>query len=201
MRASHIAAAVVLASLLAGCGPSKPDRVLSQPPAPAQTGAAVPFSQVDRPVDLAKFDSDPCSLLTKEQVAAVVADPPNNVRSSRRNMLPAFGCSWVNLGGALMSALKPVGDQRTLAELSDSPLKKAGKLEPWTETSLDGFPAVVYHMFRNMDECSISVQVTEKQMLTFEIQGKDLPGSYWDNDRCGGVGKMAELVIGNLRQG
>jgi hypothetical protein len=36
-------------------------------------------------------------------------------------------------------------------------------------------------------------------MLTFEIIGKDLPKNYWANDRCGGVAKMAEAVIGNLR--
>ncbi|WIX76621.1 DUF3558 domain-containing protein [Amycolatopsis carbonis] len=186
--------------LLSGCGPAKPVRVLSQPPTPAQTGAPLPLSQVDRPVDLAKFDADPCSLLTKDQAAAVVADPPNDIRANRRTTLPAFGCSWTNHGGALIEALKPVQNPSTLAELSVSPLKKDGELEPWTETSIAGLPAVVYHVFRFMDECSVSVQVTDEQMLTFDVQGTDLPGSYWDKDRCGGLLKMAEFVIGNLRQ-
>ena len=196
-----LGAAVLAAGLLSACGPSAPERVLSQPPAPAQTGAPQPLTQVDRPVDLVKFDSDPCGLLAKEQVAAVVADPPDDVRANRQSVPPAFGCSWTNHGGALMSASKPIESPKTLSELSDSPLKKDGKLEPWTETSIDGLPAVVYHVFEHTDECSVSVQVTDEQMLTFDIQGKDLPGSYWDKDRCGGVGKMAESVIGNLRQG
>ncbi|MEV4603484.1 DUF3558 domain-containing protein [Amycolatopsis sp. NPDC049253] len=201
MRAWALAGLVVLAAgLLSGCGPAKPHRLLSQPPAPAQTGAPLPFTQVDRPVDLAKFDSDPCSLLTKDQAAAVVADPPNDIRANRRATLPAFGCSWTNHGGALFEALKPVQGPSTLAELSVSPLKKDGELDPWTETSIAGLPAVVYHVFRHTYECSVSVQVTQDQMLTFDIQGKDLPGSYWDNDRCGGLAKMAEFVIGNLRQ-
>lgn len=200
-RLPILGAAVLVAALLTACGPSGPKRVLSQPPAPPRTGAPRPFTQVDRPVNLAKFDSDPCSLLTKEQVAAAVTDPPNNVTPVRKYAPPASGCSWVNLRGATMSALRPVNAPTTLTELSAYRLDRHDRLEPWAETSIDGLPAVVYHMFRDMDECTVSIQVTEKQMLTFEIQGKDLPGSYWDKDRCGGVEKMAELVIGNLRQG
>ncbi|WP_326949213.1 DUF3558 domain-containing protein [Amycolatopsis sp. NBC_01307] len=192
--------AILATGLLSACGPSKPERLLSQPPASARTGAPLPLAQVERPVDLARFDSDPCALLTKDQVAAVVADPPDDVRANRQTVPPAFGCSWTNHGGALVSAAKPIESPKTLDELAASPLKEDGKLEPWTETSVDGLPAVVYHVFGHTDECSVSVQVTEEQMLTFDIQGKDLPGSYWDKDRCGGVAKMAELVIGNLRQ-
>jgi hypothetical protein len=202
MRALSLAcAAVVAASVLAGCGPSAPDRVLTQPPVPAQTGAPMPVTQVDQPVDLTKFDSDPCGLLTKEQVAAVVADPPADVGAYRQVNLPAFGCSWTRTLDAVHSALKPVQGPRTLAELSVSNLKESGELEPWTETSIDGLPAVVYHEFGDMGECSVSVQVTEKQMLTFDVTGKSRPGSYWDTDLCGGVAKMAEFVIGNLRKG
>lgn len=201
MRASAIAYTTLLSvSLLAACGSSTPERFLSGPPAPAQTGAPLPLDQVEAPLDLAKFDSDPCSLLTKEQAAAVVVDPPNGIQASRRTTLPAFGCAWPNPAGALLVALKPVQSPKTLTELSTSPLKKNGELEPWTETSISGLPAVVYHEFRTPGECSVSVEVTEQQMLTFEIEGRDLRNNYWDNDRCGGVAKMAELVIGNLRQ-
>jgi hypothetical protein len=201
MRTPAIACATLLSmSLLASCGPSQPDRLLSQPPAPAQTGAPLPLDQVDAPVDLARFDSDPCSLLTKEQAAAVVSDPPTGMQPNRLTSLPAFGCSWPNPAGAQMVALKPVQSPRTLTELSTSPLKQSGELEPWTETSISGLPAVVYHQFGSTGECSVSVEVTAEQMLTFEIEGKDLRGNYWDTDRCGGVAKMAEFVIGNLRQ-
>ncbi|MGW5742094.1 DUF3558 domain-containing protein [Amycolatopsis sp. NPDC003861] len=201
MRAPAIACATLLSvSLLAGCGPSAPQRVLSQPPAPAQTGAPLPLDRVDTPVNLAKFDSDPCSLLTKEQAAAVVSDPPDGIKPFRRTSLPAFGCSWPNPAGALLVALKPVQGPKTLTELSTSPLKRSGELEPWTETSIRGLPAVVYHQLGSTEECSVSVEVTADQMLTFEIEGKDLRGNYWDTDRCGGVAKMAEFVIGNLQQ-
>jgi hypothetical protein len=58
---------------------------------------------------------------------------------------------------------------------------------------------VVHHQFGSAEECSISVEVTAEQMLTFEIEGKDLRDSCLDTDRCGGVAKMAEFVIDNLR--
>ncbi|WP_410628186.1 DUF3558 domain-containing protein [Amycolatopsis sp. cmx-8-4] len=192
-------AVLVSASLLTGCGPSTPERVLTQPPAPAQTGAPLPVDQVDRPLDLTRFDADPCSLLTKDQVAAVVADPPDGAQPFRKPT-PLFGCSWVEAMGANATVSKPAGKIRTLTELSASPARTADELEPWTETSIEGLPAIVYHQRGDTTDCSVSVQVTEQQMLTFEIIGKDLPKNYWANDRCGGVAKMAESVIGNLRQ-
>ncbi|SFW92066.1 Protein of unknown function [Amycolatopsis australiensis] len=193
-------AALVSASLLAGCGPSEPERVLAQPPAPVQTGAPLPPDHVDQPVDLTKFDTDPCSLLTTEQVAAVVADPPDGVRPVRQTTAPTYGCSWVEPFGANATASKPANGPRTLTELSATEARKHDELEPWTETSIDGLPAIVYHQRGSTDDCSVAVQVTDQQMLTFEIVGKDLPGNYWANDRCGGVAKMAEAVIGNLRK-
>ncbi|WP_160169729.1 DUF3558 domain-containing protein [Amycolatopsis rifamycinica] len=191
---------LVTAGFLTGCGPSTPERVLTQPPAPAQTGAPLPLDQVDKPLDLAKFDTDPCSLLTKEQVAAVVADPPADVSAFRKTTAPIYGCSWVTPVGTNATASKPAKSPRTLTELAESPARKADMFEPWTETSIDGLPAIVYHQRDSTDDCSVAVQATEQQMLTFEIIGKDLPRNYWANDRCGGVAKMAEAVIGNLRQ-
>ncbi len=55
MRTRVLGCAVLVSTgLLTGCGPSKPERVLAQPPAPAQTGAPLPLDQVDKPLDLAK---------------------------------------------------------------------------------------------------------------------------------------------------
>ncbi|MEU4252720.1 DUF3558 domain-containing protein [Amycolatopsis sp. NPDC026612] len=188
------------ASFLTGCGPSTPERVLAQPAALAQTGAPLPLDQVDKPLDLAKFDADPCSLLTKGQIAASVADPPGEVSAFRKITAPIYGCSWVAPLGANATASKPAKSPRTLTELPESAARKADLFEPWTETSIEGLPAIVYHQRGSTDDCSVAVQVTDQQMLTFEIIGKDLPNNYWANDRCGGVAKMAEVVIGNLRR-
>ncbi|MFF1612215.1 DUF3558 domain-containing protein [Amycolatopsis sp. NPDC058278] len=201
MKTRVLSCAVLVAtSLLTSCGPSTPERVLTQPPGPARTGAPLPLDQVDKPLDLAKFDADPCSLLTKDQVAAAVADPPGDVSAFRKAAAPIYGCSWVAPLGANATASKPAKSPRTLTELSESAARKADMFEPWTETSIEDLPAVVYHQRGSTDDCSVAVQVTDQQMLTFEIIGKDLPRNYWANDRCGGVAKMAEAVIGNLRQ-
>lgn len=193
-------AALVSVSLLAGCGPSTPERVLTQPPAPAQTGAPLPLNQVDKPLHLGKFETDPCSLLTKEQVAAVVADPPADVSVFRKTTAPLYGCSWATPLGTNATASKPAKNPRTLTELAESPARKGDLFEPWTETSIDGLPTIVYHQRGSTDDCSVAVQVTDQQMLTFQITGKDLPHNYWADDRCGGVAKMAEAVIINLRE-
>ncbi|MEU4253155.1 DUF3558 family protein [Amycolatopsis sp. NPDC026612] len=146
--------------------------------------APLPLDQVDKPLDITKFDADPCSLLTKDQVAAVVADPPSDVSAFRKTTTPVYGCSWATPLGTNATASKPAKSPRTLTELSESAARKA----------------VVYQRRGSTDDCSVSVQVTGQQMLTFQITGTDLPHNYWANDRCGGVAKMAEAVIGNLRR-
>ncbi|WP_410562256.1 DUF3558 domain-containing protein [Amycolatopsis sp. cmx-4-61] len=166
-------------------------------PGPDRCATATrPGRQTPRP---GQVDADPCSLLTRDQVAAVVADPPGEVNAFRKATAPIYGCSWVAPLGANATASKPAKRPQTLTELAESPARKADMFEPWTETSIDGLPAIVYHQRGSTDDCSVAVQATDRQMLTFEIVGKDLPGNYWANDRCGGVAKMAEAVIGNLR--
>jgi hypothetical protein len=193
-------AVVVAASSLVACGPKEPERLLNQPPAPVRTGSPLPFAPVERPVDLAKFESDPCGLLTKEQVAAVVVDPPTDVKPGRTSNTTEFGCAWNTWQSPLVSVLKPLKSPMTLGELSASYLKRAGKLEPWTETSLDGLPVVVYHELQVPDECDVAVGVGDGQLLKFSFHGQGR-STYWEEDRCGGVLKTAEFVIGNLRAG
>ncbi|MET9002697.1 DUF3558 domain-containing protein [Amycolatopsis sp. NPDC004169] len=169
-------------------------------PSPRANRRAAALGQVDRPLDLAKFDTDPYSLLTKDQVAAVVADPPADVSAFRKTTAPIHGCSWAPPLGANATASKPANNPHTLTELAESPARKTDLFEPWTETSINGLPAIVYHQRGSTDDCSVAVQVTDQQMLTFQITDKDLPHNYWAHDRCRGVAKMAEAVIGNLRQ-
>jgi hypothetical protein len=57
----------------------------------------------------------------------------------------------------------------------DKRKSRPSRLEPWSETSIDGRPAVVYHEFADPGACSVSVQVTDGQMFAFEITGKDMP--------------------------
>ncbi|MEV6624236.1 DUF3558 domain-containing protein [Amycolatopsis sp. NPDC051106] len=194
-------AAVLGGSMLTGCGPSEPKRILTEPPAPAQTGAALPFTPVEQPIDLTKFDSDPCALLTKEQVAAVVQDPPDDVRPARSGTTVSAGCAWNTWYSPLVSALKPLEEPKTLDELKNTSRRRSGAMDPWTETSVSGLPAVVFHEARGPEECDVAVGVTDTDMLIFSYHGSGTHSTYWETDRCGGVLKTAEYVLGNLRKG
>ncbi|WP_284747367.1 DUF3558 domain-containing protein [Amycolatopsis sp. RTGN1] len=196
-----IAAALLGASLLTACGPSEPKRILAEPPTPAQTGPALPFTPVQDPVDLAKFDSDPCSLLTREQVAAVVEDPPDNVRPGKSVTAGSAGCAWNTWYSPLVSVLKQLKEPKTLEEFKNLPRRESGAMDPWTETSVAGLPAAVFHEARGPEECDVAVGVTDTDLLIFSYHGSGTHSTYWESDRCGGVLKTAEYVLGNLRKG
>ncbi|MEV6873918.1 DUF3558 domain-containing protein [Amycolatopsis sp. NPDC051128] len=191
--------AAIFGSFVTACGPSEPKRVLSGPPAPAVTGSAVPFTPVPQPVDLAKFDDDPCGLLTGEQVAAVVTDPPDDVKPRRLSNTVSVGCAWNTWRSPLVTVEKPIHDPLTLTELKNTGRRKSGAFDPWTEVSVAGLPAVVFHEMRGPDNCDVAVGVTDDAMLIFSFHGNGSTSTYWDKDRCGGVLKTAEFVIGNLR--
>ncbi len=96
--------------------------------------------------------------------------------------------------------LQTAGKIRTLTALSASPAPTADELEPWTQTSIDALPTIVYRQRGNPPDCSKSVQVTDQQMLTFQIIEDDLAKNYRANNPYSGGAKMAEAVTGNHRQ-
>lgn len=193
--------AILGGSAITACGAAGPKRVLSQPPSPAQTGPALPLTPVPQPVDLTKFDADPCGLLTKDQVAAVVADPPDAVTPRKSLTTASVGCAWNGGNSPLVSVLKPLTEPTTLEGLKNTSRRESGALDPWTETSLDGLPTAVFHEMPGPDNCDVAVAVTDADMLVFSFHGNGSTSTYWDKDRCGGVLKTAEFVIGNLRAG
>ncbi|NBH09752.1 DUF3558 domain-containing protein [Amycolatopsis sp. SID8362] len=202
MRLSPLVLAALLGgSLLTACGPSGLEKTLPEPPSPARTGPALPLTPVRQPVDLAKFDTDPCGLLTKEQVAAVVADPPDIVSPRRSSTEEAVGCVWTSGKSPAVSVLKPLTEPKTLAALKDTPRRVAGAMDSWTEVSVSGLPAAIFHETSGANDCAVGVAVTDTDMLIFSYRGEGAPSVYWDKDRCGGVLKTAEFVLGNLRSG
>ncbi|WP_370969403.1 DUF3558 domain-containing protein [Amycolatopsis sp. cg9] len=199
-RSSPLVLAAILAgALLTACGPSRLKTTLLEPPLPPQTGPALPLTPVRQPVDLAKFDADPCSLLTKEQVAAVVADPPDIVTPRRSFTAVAAGCVWTSGKSPAVSALKSLTEPKTLEALKDSSRRESGALDPWSGVSISGLPAAIFHEMPGPDNCDVAIGVTDSDMLIFSYHGNGAPSVYWDKDRCGGVLKTAEFVLGNLR--
>ncbi|WP_328606867.1 DUF3558 domain-containing protein [Amycolatopsis sp. NBC_00345] len=186
-------------ALLTACGPKQPTPILDQPPTPVRPGAAIPFTPVKQPLDPTPFEKAPCQILDKEQVAAVVADPPSDVQPFVSNDPTLFRCNWTSPRGPLVTILEPLVKPQNLTELAASRSSAEHGLEPWSEVSLDGYPVVIYHEFSGPNDCNVAVGISDAKMLQFSYRGETSPSHYWDKDRCGGVLKTAEFVLTNLR--
>ncbi|SEP47276.1 DUF3558 domain-containing protein [Amycolatopsis saalfeldensis] len=197
--AALLCAAIITTAALTACGPKQPTPTLTQPPTPVQPGAAIPFTPVKQPLDLTSFEKAPCQILTKEQVAAVVADPPSDVRPTLGDNSAAVGCNWISRSGPLVIISEPLAGPVNLAELAASRPTSTHNLEPWSEVSLDGYPTVVYHQGSGPDDCDVAVGVSDTKMLHVSYGGDGTPSRYWDKNRCGGVLKTADFVLNNLR--
>ncbi|RSM68319.1 hypothetical protein DL991_41995 [Amycolatopsis sp. WAC 01375] len=189
-------AIVVLAG---GCGPGKPDPLLKERPAPARAGDAIPVTPVEQPVDLASFRADPCGSLKREDVAALVIDPPDRVKPSRADS-PLLGCAWVTRDAPQLRVQIPAVKEKSLAGLTALSASNQGTYSGWRELSIEGLPAAQYHLFGDMKSCAMVVGVSDDAALEFDYMVPDgVDSQYWGTDRCAGVLKAAELVIGNLR--
>lgn len=188
-----------VAVLVAGCDLGRPDPLLDGPPVPAQVGGAIPLAPVKDPVDLTSFRVDPCGSLKREDVAALITDPPDNVNPSRADSAPT-GCSWNVWRGPLLSIRLPAGKEKTLVELAALNERDPGLYPGWQELSIGGLPAARYRLSGDMKSCDLVVGMADDAALTFgyRIGGED-SSQYWGADRCAAVFKAAELVIGNLR--
>ena len=199
--AAALCGVVAGTALLTACGPKEPTPTLAQPPTPVTPGAAIPFTPVRQPLDATPFEKDPCQILTKDQVAAVVADPPSDVQRSASNDSALFRCSWTSPRGPLLTILEPLVKPQNLTELAAYRTSAGHSLEPWTEVSIDGYPVVIYHEFSGTKDCDVAVGISDTKMLQFNSRGETSPSHYWAKDHCGGVLKTAEFVLDNLRHG
>ncbi|SEP47272.1 DUF3558 domain-containing protein [Amycolatopsis saalfeldensis] len=191
--------AILATAALTACDPKEPAPVLDQPPTPVQPGPILPFTPVKQPLDLTPFESAPCQILTKDQVAAVVDDPPDGVRPTASKDPATFRCTWVTTHGLLVTISEPQVKPVNLTELAATRASRARGLEPWSEISLDGYPAAIFHETPGPDDCDVAVGVNDTKMLHFSYGGEGSPSRYWDKNRCGGVLKTAEFVLDNLR--
>ncbi|MGH9060235.1 MAG: DUF3558 domain-containing protein, partial [Acidimicrobiales bacterium] len=149
---------------------------------------------------LTPFEKAPCQILTKEQIAAVVADPPSDVRPFATNSPAVFRCSWVTPHGPLVSISEPLVKPVTFTDLATTRSSQLHGLEPWSEISLHGYPAAIFHEITGPTDCDVAVGVSDTKMLHFAYGGEGSPSRYWNKDRCGGVLKTADFVLTNLRR-
>ncbi|WP_158633260.1 DUF3558 family protein [Amycolatopsis sp. WAC 04182] len=200
--------AVLATSLVAGCGVLWSDQVLDSPPAPARVEWTIQALPVRNPLGLAVFRANPCRVLNHEQVAALLMDPPDKVKTSSSDPNNLNSCEWSYYeAGSLTIAILPAdlgGIDKRVATHRESPDRYA----QWREFSIDGLPVFQYvsnppvfeyNGHRRM-ACSVEVGVNDTEVLNFEYgQVDEAKSTYWGTDRCAAALKAAELVIGNLR--
>jgi len=190
---------LLVIALVSGCGLGKPNPLLEGPPAPAQVGGVIPLTPVKEPVDLASFQVDPCGTLKRENIAALIVDPPDEVSPRRADSAPT-GCSWNVLGGPLLSVRLPAGKEVTLAEIAALNERDPSLYPGWRELSISGLPGAQYHSSGDMKSCELMVGMSDEAALEFRYQVTGgAKSQYWGEDRCAAALKAAELVIGNLR--
>jgi hypothetical protein len=194
--------------LVAGCGIFKPKPILDGRPAPAQVGDPVPVTPVQDPVDLGRFRAKSCDILKREQVAALIVDPPDKVDSGDFSIGGSYACSWSQYRAGTLMIGVPRAGLSGLGELISRQREKPTDFSQWHALSIAGLPAVEYienppyfeYNGSRLMSCFVEVGVSDAESLEFKFsQMNEERSQYWGEDRCAAALKAAEFVIGNLR--
>ncbi|MET8756302.1 DUF3558 domain-containing protein [Lentzea sp. NPDC004782] len=182
---------VTLAGIMSACSGTEPGRPTASNPTgttPSSTSKAAPGPDLD----LSKFTSRPCDLLTAAQLAQLgTFDPPT---SGHQELGP--GCRWeakeVLKGAAYSVTLSTEGN--TLESM-----REASKAEPvFRETTVAGYPAFSKDGTTGKGNCGTAVKTSSKEAIYVQIStlNKETP-EY--KDSCRATEKVAALVVQNLK--
>lgn len=205
MRSLFLGICILLASLVVGCGFGK---VLDAPPVRALTGPAIPAAPVQVPLPLNSFTADPCGVLGRAEVAALIADPPDKVKAERYSVGYDGACKWDQFRAGSLTVGIPRAATGGLDELVDRHKRDPAAFSRWRELSIAGLPAVELignppvfeYNGSTLEACTVEVGATDAELLEFRYsQVNDAKSEYWGGDRCAVALKAAEFVIGNLR--
>ncbi|MFJ4097830.1 DUF3558 domain-containing protein [Amycolatopsis japonica] len=196
---------ILLASLVAGCGFGK---VLDAPPVRALTGPAIPVAPVQDPLPLNSFTVDPCGVLGRAEVAALIADPPDKVKAELYSAGYDRACKWDQYRAGSLTVGIPRTATGSLEELVGRHKRDPSTFSHWRELSISGLPAVEQvgnppvfeYNGSTLKACTVEVGAADTELLEFKYsQVNDAKSQYWGDDRCAVALKAAEFVIGNLR--
>ncbi|MGW4831751.1 DUF3558 domain-containing protein [Amycolatopsis japonica] len=204
-RTLKMPVAVLTSLLIAGCGSGG---ILENRPSPALTGPAIPAVPVQDPLPLNSFTANPCGVLGRAEVAALIADPPDEVKAERYSVGYDRACKWDQFRAGSLTVGIPRAATGSLEERVDRHRRDPSNFSHWRELSISGLPAVEQvgnppafeYNGSTLKACTVEVGVTDSELLEFNYsQVNDTKSQYWGDDRCAAALKAAELVIGNLR--
>ena len=191
-----VAAAGLLLAATAACSsnPGTPAPASSAAPsAPASSGPNVP--KVPAPLTVAKYEQDPCSLLTAAQANEVI----KSVRTTKAAGNAAPICTWFDAddSGLTIGFLPHQGGLATIYQNSGD--STAGYFKPAPDVA--GYPAA---FFSNMDDrsrggCQVAVGVTDDEVFTSSVLLQQSSPSY--ADPCALAAKAAAAAVTTIKAG
>ncbi|MBB4686400.1 DUF3558 domain-containing protein [Amycolatopsis jiangsuensis] len=174
-------------------GTSNPATSSNAPTSPSSTGPKVP--QVTTPLDVTKYEQDPCSALTQTQATQVF----NAARSRKNDSNVAPACDWFDSdnNGVSLGFLPGQGGLTTV--YGNSSGSSAGYFE--AAPDVFGYPAAFSDVSddRKNGACQIFVGVTSDE--AFSVSSLLRPSSSSYSDPCSLVTKVAEAAVATIKAG
>ncbi|MGB3442313.1 MAG: DUF3558 domain-containing protein [Actinophytocola sp.] len=151
--------------------------------------------KVENPIDVAKFEQQPCLALTDDQVRQAGLVPPGEQGEG------AFGpsCNWRNRESGANINLQ-VGDPGRRGLTAVYAGNEAGKFDLWIKLEpIEGFPAVVADIrdLRDSGECPITVGTSDE--VTFSLSAKLSDAKIGKTDPCDAAVQVTALVLQTMK--
>lgn len=209
---SLLVGALAVASVLAGCSDEQPGVPadggnISDPPTssagnPNEEG--LPHSgapSVTNPIaDTARWEGDPCSLITSEQLGTLGLKAPAPEREDIPNIGP--GCYWefdADSASGFSVSFASQGDGKGLSNLYEH--NKLGTAKVFEELApIEGYPALVFILEedrRGEGECSVAVGLRDD--LTTGVDLTADPAIAQGKQPCEWAEKVARLAVQTMK--
>ncbi|MGH3864323.1 DUF3558 domain-containing protein [Actinokineospora sp.] len=209
MRAIPIVLLLSTLTLASGCSTETPGTPQTSAGTPAETSttitkptkssAAGDAPKVTKPLDASAFLTQPCALLTAEQLAALNVTKPGKPATSG-GIAETVGpyCGWSDNREDPhrgYSAGIIIGNKNGLSDMYRSK-KQFAYFEP---TTVDGYPGIFYDAAdqRDRGSCNMAVAISDTVLIRVSERASDSVG----RASCDGATKLAESVLANLKKG
>jgi hypothetical protein len=194
---------VLLALVVAGCGSGGSATLppaSTNSPSVAPTSASLPYGgapKVDHPLPVSVISGDPCADgLTSQQLTQIIGIAPQGKPSSDN---VGATCNWVNSDtNSHVTVAFDTKDHTGLSGFYENTKPQAVVWKPLP--AIQGFPAVAHVSTGNdsKDFCQISIGIADDLSVDVTIRLSD--AKVGKADPCEMTGRVAEMVITNLRQ-
>lgn len=197
-------------ALVAGCseepGSPTPSGDAGQPSqtSPGQPANGLPHSgapKVENPIDTTKWESDPCAVITAEQLSAA-GFPSAEVEEDLNSAGGSHTCDWTWLN-ELSSATGRFAMDSIEDGLSHFYSRNAeGTLEAFEPlSSIEDYPAVIAMTddVRENGECSVDIGLRDDSLYIIQMTADS--DSRWYEDPCKAAQELATLAVQTMKGG